>query len=99
MEKMIMRKIIELPRMIEDNDGNMFHPIIYVTVFDKWCISYENIQTCLNLFSVVIEPDKEIFPIEQSIGTINERIGDAPTFDDAIKMINEYISKNFKISR
>ena len=46
-----------------------------------------------------IEPDKEIFPIEQSIGTINEGIGDAPTFDDAVKMINEYISKNFKISR
>lgn len=94
-----MRKIIELPRMIEDNDGNTFQPRIFVTIFDKWCISYENIQTCLNLFSVVIEPDKEIFPIEQSIGTLNEGIGDAPSFDDAVKMINEYISKNFKISR
>ena len=99
MEKTIMRKIIELPRMIEDNDGNTFQPRIFVTIFDKWCICYENVQTRSKQFSVVIEPDKEIFPIEQSIGTLNEGIGDAPSFDDAVKMINEYISKNFKISR
>ena len=53
---------------------------------------------CAYLFSVVIEPNNETVRIEDTIGNIiNDYVGNAPTFNDAIDMIIDYAYKNYNM--
>jgi hypothetical protein len=49
------------------------------------------------VFSVVVEPDRDPVSIEDTLGTMNEYIGNAPSFEEAITMILVYIYTNYNI--
>ena len=75
-------------------DNQLYSPKVYLTAWDKWCISYVNVVNHSDkLCSVCVEPENEPIQIEDTIGYINEYIGNARTLDDAVDMINKYISK------
>lgn len=61
--------------------------------FNDWFADY----LVLNEMHSVLEPDKDPVYIEDTIGCMNERIGNAPTFNDAINMIVDYAYKNYNI--
>lgn len=98
-----MDKILaKLPQLIDRENGLMLEPIIYPTAWGKWCIAYkelvlDKIQRPKKVFSVVIEPDRDPVRIEDTIGTMNEYIGNAPSFEEAVEMIVEYIKNNYDI--
>ena len=93
----------KLPQLIENRDNNhLLEPTIYLTAWGKWCITYREFidydtTKTRNEFSVVIEPDNEPVRIEDTIGSINEYVGNAPTFNDAIDMIVDYAYKNYNV--
>lgn len=93
----------KLPQLIENRDNNrLLEPIIYPTAWGKWCIAYKEIALDINkkpekIFSVVVEPDREPVRIEDTIGCLNEYIGNAPTFNEAITMIVDYIYNNYNV--
>lgn len=93
----------KLPQLIENRDNNrLLEPIIYPTAWGKWCIAYKNVvfdQTNKpkKIFSVVIEPDRDPVRIEDTIGSMNEYIGNTPTFEEAITMIIDYIYNNYNV--
>lgn len=88
-----MNKIESLPKEIRLN-GTMYSPHVYITAFGSWCISYRNFaNTSDYLCSVCVEPDNEPRKIEDTIGYLNEYIGNARTLDDAIDMIGEYVKR------
>lgn len=89
-----MNKIEALIKKI-DVKRVTYVPRIYVTAWDKWCISYSNeIKPWEHLCSVVIEPDNEPIVIGTT-NSLNGEIGNAKTMDDAVDMISEYINKNY----
>ena len=96
--------LAKLPRFIvsRTNNHHLLEPIIYPTAWGKQCIAYQDIleydDTNIKFkeFSVVVEPDKDPVRIEDTIGCMNERIGNAPTFNDAINMIVDYIDKTYE---
>ena len=99
-----MDKILEkLPQLIENREnGRLLEPIIYPTVWSKWCIAYKEIafdvdKRTKKIFSVVVEPDRDPVRIEDTINTMNEYIGNAPSFEEAVGMIVEYIKNNYNI--
>lgn len=93
----------KLPQLIENREnGLMLEPIIYPTAWSKWCIAYkelvlDKITRPKKVFSVVIEPDRDPVRIEDTIGTMNEYVGNAPSFEEAVDMIVEYIKNNYNI--
>ena len=95
--------INKLPQLIENRDNNrLLEPVIHTTAWGKWCITYQEIMKYdtnrkRKEFSVVIETDRDPVRIEDTIGTMNEYIGNAPTFDEAITMILVYIYDNYNI--
>ena len=95
--------IAKLPQIIENRDNNrLLEPIIYPTAWGKWCIAYKEIAFDINkkpekIFSVVVEPDREPVRIEDTIGCLNEYVGNAPTFEEAINMIVDYIYNNYNV--
>ena len=97
--------IAKLPRLIVSRKINhhLLEPVIYITAWGKWCIAYQDIleyddsNIKFKEFSVVIEPGKDPVYIEDTIGCMNERIGNAPTFNEAIDMIVDYAYKNYNI--
>lgn len=76
-------------------DNQLYSPKVYLTAWDKWCISYINVVDHSDkLCSVCVEPENKPIKIEDTIGcSLNEYIGNACTLDDAVDMINKYISK------
>lgn len=93
--------IAKLPQLIETKDENtLLEPIIYPTAWSKWAIAYKE---CLcsgrpkKWFTVVVEPDRDPVRIEDTIGTMNEYIGNAPSFEEAITMILVYIYDNYNV--
>ena len=82
-----------LPKTIKIGD-DWYQPRIYLTAWDKWCIAYKNIVKPSDyLCSVVVEPENEPVKIEDTVGYLNEYIGNARTFNDAIDMIIKYVKK------
>ena len=72
--------------------GVLYMPQIYVTAFGRWCVSYcQALGKNESLCSVCVEPENAPRRIEDTIGCLNEYIGNAKTLDDAVDMINEYI--------
>ncbi len=90
-----MNLIESLVKNIEYN-GKIYTPRLYLTAWDNWCVSYRNpVDIKDYICSVCVEPDNEPRNIEDTIGYLNEYIGNARTLDDAVIMINNYIKKNF----
>ena len=93
----------KLPQLIENPEtAQLLEPIIYPTAWGKWCIAYKGFLPNENkkhkkVFSVVIEPDRDPVRIEDTLGTMNEYIGNAPSFEEAINMILVYIYTNYNI--
>lgn len=93
----------KLPQLIENPEtAELLEPIIYPTAWGKWCIAYKEFLPNENkrhkrVFSVVVEPDRDPVRIEDTLGTINENIGNAPSFEEAITMILDYIHNNYNI--
>lgn len=93
----------KLPQLIENRDNNrLLEPIIYPTAWGKWCIAYKELAFDITkkpkkIFAVVVEPDKDPTRIEDTIGYMNEYIGNAPSFDEAINMVLCYINKYYTI--
>lgn len=93
----------KLPQVIENPEtAELLEPIIYLTAWGKWCIAYKNFLPNENkkhkrLFSVVVEPDRDPVRIEDTLGTMNEYIGNAPSFEEAITMILVFIYSNYNV--
>lgn len=93
----------KLPQLIENPEtGQLLEPIIYPTAWGKWCIAYKGFMLTENkkhkrVFSVVVEPDRDPVKIEDTLGTMNEYIGNAPSFEEAINMILVYIYTNYNV--
>lgn len=93
----------KLPQLIENKENNkLLEPIIYPTAWGKWCIAYKELMFDANTrhnkrFSVIIEPDRDPVRIEDTIGCMNEYIGNAPSFEEAITMVLDYINKYYTI--
>ena len=93
----------KLPQLIENRDNNnLLEPIIYPTAWGKWCIAYKNVtfdptNKPKKIFSVVVERDRDPVRIEDTIGCMNEYIGNAPSFEEAINMLLVYIYDNYNV--
>ena len=93
----------KLPQVIENREtAELLEPIIYPTAWGKWCIAYKDFLPNENkkhkrVFSVVVEPDRDPVKIEDTLGTMNEYIGNAPSFEEAINMILVYINTNYNV--
>jgi hypothetical protein len=93
----------KLPQLIENRDNNrLLEPIIYPTAWGKWCIAYKELafdtdKKSKKIFAVVVEPDRDPVRIEDTIGHMNEYIGNAPSFEEAITMVLDYINKYYTI--
>ena len=89
----MVNEIEFLPKRIKIGD-EWYQPRIYLTAWDKWCIAYKNMcNPADHLCSVVVEPENEPVKIEDTVGYLNEYIGNARTFNDAIDMIIKYVKK------
>lgn len=86
-----MNAIENLPKVIVI-EKKFFEPRIYITAWEKWCISYQNLAERKKAFSVVVE-DREPLNIEDTENSLNTNIGNARTLDDAVEMILNYINK------
>ena len=90
-----MNIIETLVKSIRAND-KFYSPCTYLTAWDKWCIAYVNIfDKTDKLCSVCVEPENDPVEIENTIGTMNDRVGNARSLDDAAKMIKDYVEKNY----
>lgn len=89
-----MNKIESLPKSIEVNNET-YSVEVYVTAWDNLCIAYSSVMDDSNsLCSVVVEPKNKPLRIEDTLSfPLNNGIGNARTFDDAVDMIAEYIKK------
>ena len=59
-----------------------------------FCIAYKNIvKPSDHLCSVVIEPENEPIKIEDTVGYLNEYVGNTKTFGDAVTMLIEYLKR------
>lgn len=85
-----MNTIEKLPKQIQI-EQKIYEPRIYVTAWEKWCITYHAEHE--KAFSVVVESDREPLNIEDTENSLNKNIGNARTLDDAVEMILNYIDK------
>lgn len=90
-----MNKIETLKKNVFLNN-KLYCPKVYLTAWDKWCISYINVVDNFDkLCSVCVEPENEPRKIEDTINYgLNSYIGNARTLDDAVDMIKKYINKH-----
>lgn len=92
-----MNKIETLVKNVIAN-GKLFSPRVFLTAWDKWCVSYTDVlDRKNNLCSVTVEPENEPIKIEDTIGCMNEYVGNAKSLDDAVDMIDEYIRSNYEV--
>jgi len=90
-----MNIIETLEKSISAND-KFYSPCIYPTAWDKWCIAYVNMfDKTDKLCSVCVEPENDPVEIEDTIGMLNDHVGNARSLDDAVKMIKDYVEKNY----
>lgn len=96
-----MNKIELLPKDIYVNDV-LYQIRLWVTAFGRLCIGYKNATTHnildknIHLFSVCVEPENKPVSIQDTIGYLNEYVGNAKTLDDACDEIMKWIEKNKK---
>lgn len=87
-----MNIIEKLPKSFHKND-NYYVLNIYPNAWNNLTISYRNFRDKHDyVCSVCIEPKNSIRRIENTIGYLNERIGNAPTFDEGVQLILDYLS-------
>ena len=85
-----MNSIEILPLFIERNNVK-YSLCVFVTAWDKLCVAYHNCFDYTDKYcSVVVENNKPAIP--PSFNNCN--IGDAPTLDDAIEMVRNFIQNN-----
>ena len=95
-----MNIIETLPKTFEYND-TMYTLSLHVTAWDRLCICYREMlrktPTSVReiLCSVCVESENKPRKIEDTIGYLNEGVGNARTLDDAALMLKEYVEKNF----
>lgn len=90
-----MNKIETMIQSVEVKEVT-YVPRIYLTAWGKWCVSYSNeFNPVQHLCSVVVQPEYKPTKIEDTIGYLNEYVGNTRTLDDAVDMIIEYIKKNY----
>lgn len=93
----------KLPQVIENPEtAELLEPIIYPTAWGNWCIAYKDFlpnesKKHKKVFSVVVEPNRDPVRIEDTLGTMNEYVGNAPSFEEAITMILVYIYSNYNV--
>ena len=88
-------KIESLRKYIERN-GMLYSPTVYITFKDRWAIKYQEVLSVGNdniLCSVVVEEENEPLEINDSY----DRIGNARSLDDAVDMIERYLTNVLKI--
>ncbi len=95
-----MNIIEKLPTFVHYND-TCYTLNIYPNAWGNLTISYRNLANKEDyICSVCVEPKNKIRYIEDTINDcFNERIGNAPTFDKAAKMILNYIEKTLNIKK
>ena len=86
-----MNKVELLPKNLKIND-KWYQPRLYITAFGKWCIAYKNMGDLNDhLCSVCVEPENKPRKIEETIGYLNEGIGNARTLNAAANMLKKYV--------
>lgn len=88
-------KIESLREYIERN-GILYSPTVYITFSGRWAIKYQEVLSVGNdniLCSVVVEEENEPLEINDSY----DRIGNSRSLDDAVDMINRYLTNVLKI--
>ena len=92
-----MNKIELLPKDIYFND-ELYQIGLWVTAFGRLCIGYRMALDTKHesLFSVCVEPENEPRKIDDTIGYLNEYIGNARTLDEACEELVNYIEKHKK---
>ena len=86
-----MNIIETLPKTFDSN-GTTYTLCMHVTAFDKLCICYREILGERKILcSVCVEPENELVKIEDTIGTLNDHVGNARNLDDAAEMLKTYV--------
>ena len=90
-----MNTIESLPRTFKSN-GTSYTLCMHVTAFDRLCICYRELIQRYDgsrpiLCSVCVEPENDPVKIEDTIGTLNEYVGNARTLDDAAEILKTYV--------
>ena len=90
-----MNKIEKLPKEFY-YQGDLYTLAMWVTAWRHLCIGYRKAldRSGGSLFSVCVEPSNEPRSIEDTIGYINEYIGNAKTVDDACDELMKWINVN-----
>ena len=95
--------IIETLQKTFEHDGTLYTLELHVTAWDRLCISYreafkkDGAYTRESICSVCVEPENEPRKIEDTVGYLNEGVGNAKTLDDAAQMLKEYVENVLKI--
>ena len=74
----------------------IYSPTVYITFAGRWAIKYQEVLSVGNdniLCSVVVEEENEPLEINDSY----DRIGNSRSLDDAVDMINRYLTNVLKI--
>lgn len=98
-----MKHLIEdLPRAIY-YEHDLYQPAVYITAWNRLCVGYKKTFRTKNehgiLFSVVVEPENKPLDIEETKGClINEYIGNAQNFDNAVSMVKKFVEKHTNLN-
>lgn len=86
-------KLESLKKQINVNN-KLYSPMVFITAWGRWCISYRNIFDHKDfLCSVYVEPENKPRKIENTIRYLTEGFGNARSIDDAIDMILKYVKE------
>lgn len=91
-----MNIIETLPKTFEV-DNVLYTLEMHITAWDRLCIGYreafkkEGAWTRESICSVCVEPENEPRKIEDTIGYLNEGVGNARTLDDAALILKKYV--------
>ena len=95
--------IIETLQKTFEHDGTLYTLELHVTAWNRLCIGYrdafkkDGTYTREFICSVCVEPENEPRKIEDGVGYLNGRVGNAKTLDDAAQMLKEYVENVLKI--
>lgn len=89
-----MSNFEKLPHFIEAN-GKTYQLMVYPNFMGNMVVSYRQMNDSTKyLCAVCIEEKNKPKKIEDTIGWLNEYIGNERTFPNACKMLYEYVQKN-----
>lgn len=84
--------VIETLKKNINVDGKIYSLSIYVTAWNKLCISYRGFDNNNKFCSVVVDADSKKVDIANAPGFFDNNIGVANTLDDAAQMIKSYVN-------